>query len=736
MNLLKPVLIVLTLFSLTKLNAQINLDSLWSVWSDPSQVDTNRLKAMKSIAWDGYLYSKPDTAFYFAQMLYDSALKTDKKQFMAKALAIQVLSLKYRSKLDSAIDFGKRLLDLNTFLGDESKVANTYFQIGSIYSKKGEIIISNSYYENSLKVFRAIDDKTGIINSFNNLGNNHFSNANLSDALDCYLNSLSVSKELGDSNKIASCLFNVGRIYHANSDYDNAFNYYNESLVFFEKIENLKYFSAINSNIGVIYYEQGNYEKGLEYLTKSLKINEKIGNNNGIATDLMNIGNTYYFIGDLAKALLYYNKSLRIYKEIGNKLQIGKSYVNIGDVYLDQGDLKKALDYLTEAKKIFQEINVISELDNILKEISLVYKKLGKQKQALEMYELYMEIKDSISKMSAEEQLYKFEVEKQYALDKQADSIKYADEIILHQAEAKTEKQRRNGLLIISILVLVSLGLVFTQLKKVRKGKKLVESQKQIVEEKQKEITDSINYAKRLQQGILVPFDLVQSWLSESFILFKPKDLVSGDFYWTEKVGNKVYFAVADCTGHGIPGALVSIICSNALTKSLYEDFTYEPSRILDNTRSIVEERFERAKDEIKDGMDISLCCLNVEERSITWAGAMNPLWIVRKGADEIRVIKPDNQPVSKVENPKRYTQHEVKLAKGDSVYLFSDGYQDQFGGEKDKKYMKGRFKKFILSIQDQDMKTQLASFEKEFNTWKGDREQIDDVCVMGVRIT
>ena len=234
----------------------------------------------------------------------------------------------------------------------------------------------------------------------------------------------------------------------------------------------------------------------------------------------------------------------------------------------------------------------------------------------------------------------------------------------------------------------------------------------------------------------MVPFDLVQSWLSESFILFKPKDIVSGDFYWIEKVGNKVYFAVADCTGHGIPGALVSIICSNALTKALYEDKIADPSKILDQTRVLVEERFVRSQDKIKDGMDISLCCLNVKEKSITWAGAMNPLWVVRKDSKDVEELKPDRQSIGMVEKPKRYKQHEVKLAKGDSVYLFSDGYQDQFGGEKGRKYMKGRFKKFILSVQDQDMQTQLASFEKEFNTWKRDREQIDDVCVMGVRIT
>ena len=275
----------------------------------------------------------------------------------------------------------------------------------------------------------------------------------------------------------------------------------------------------------------------------------------------------------------------------------------------------------------------------------------------------------------------------------------------------------------------MSLGLVFTQLKKVRKAKALVD-------EKQQEITDSINYAKRLQQGILVPFDLVHSWLSESFIFFKPKDIVSGDFYWIEKVGDKIYFAVADCTGHGIPGAMVSIICSNALSNALYEDKITAPAKILDATREIVEKRFVRSTDNLKDGMDISLCCLNVKTKTVSWAGAMNPLWIIKKDSNKIEELKPDRQAIGFIEKPKSFTEHKVKLQLNDSLYLFSDGYQDQFGGEKGKKYMKGKMKKFVLSVQDQDMQTQLASFDKEFNSWKGSHEQIDDVCVMGVKVT
>ena len=152
--------------------------------------------------------------------------------------------------------------------------------------------------------------------------------------------------------------------------------------------------------------------------------------------------------------------------------------------------------------------------------------------------------------------------------------------------------------------------------------------------------------------------------------------------------------------------------------------------------RKLVEERFVRAADSIKDGMDISLCCLNVKTKTITWSGAMNPLWVVKKDTQEIQELKPDRQAIGRVENPKPFTGHKINLSVGDSVYLFSDGYTDQFGGLKGKKYMKGKMKKHVLSIQKQSMQEQLTSLDKEFNSWKGGYEQIDDVCVMGVRIT
>ena len=276
----------------------------------------------------------------------------------------------------------------------------------------------------------------------------------------------------------------------------------------------------------------------------------------------------------------------------------------------------------------------------------------------------------------------------------------------------------------------------------ISKQKQEVEFQKDLVEEKNKEIIDSINYAKRLQEAILPPKRIVQSYLSNSFILYKPKDIVAGDFYWMETVGDSVYFAAADCTGHGVPGAMVSVVCSNALSKALIEENITDPGKILDRTRELVIERFGQSEEDIKDGMDIALVSLAQDERGsesekyvVHFAGANNPLWIIRNGADEVEEIKADKQPIGKYAAEKPFTTHEVKLNPGDSIYIFSDGYQDQFGGDKGKKYKTGRMKKFLLSIRDQDMQTQRELLNEEFENWKGGLEQLDDVCLIGVRI-
>ncbi|MCB9365415.1 MAG: SpoIIE family protein phosphatase, partial [Flavobacteriales bacterium] len=308
-----------------------------------------------------------------------------------------------------------------------------------------------------------------------------------------------------------------------------------------------------------------------------------------------------------------------------------------------------------------------------------------------------------------------------------------------------------------SILGLIFTLLIFNRLQITRKQKLIIEEQKLIVEEKNTEILDSIKYAKRIQSAILPPDKLVKEYLPESFVLYKPKDIVAGDFYWVESsssVSSKggetpfpsgragdgiVLFAAADCTGHGVPGAMVSVVCNNGLNRAVREYGLTDPGLILNKTREIVIEEFEKSDDDVKDGMDIALCSLSAVSssngvyRKLSYAGANNPLWIIRNG--EVLETKADKQPIGKHTENIPFTNHSFELHKGDSIYIFSDGYVDQFGGEKGKKLKTKAFKELLLSIQNKDMESQKTILNNAFEEWKGNLSQIDDVCIIGVRV-
>lgn len=262
--------------------------------------------------------------------------------------------------------------------------------------------------------------------------------------------------------------------------------------------------------------------------------------------------------------------------------------------------------------------------------------------------------------------------------------------------------------------------------------------QSNIIEKKNEEILASINYAKRIQQAILPPSELINEVLPSSFVLYLPKDIVAGDFYWIEKVEDKLFVAAADCTGHGVPGAMVSVLCHNALSRCVRELNLTSPAAILDKTRAIVIDEFSQSIEQVNDGMDISLITINMQTNKAQWAGANCPLWIMRqKNNDEhdLLVLKPDKQPVANFVSMEPFTNHEVTLQKGDKLYLFSDGFQDQFGGKNNKKYKVGRLKKYVSSLSKKPMSAQKELFEREFYSWKGELEQIDDVCLIGIEI-
>lgn len=264
--------------------------------------------------------------------------------------------------------------------------------------------------------------------------------------------------------------------------------------------------------------------------------------------------------------------------------------------------------------------------------------------------------------------------------------------------------------------------------------KEEVERQSRKVVDLYKNVTDSIRYAKRLQESILPPEKRIKELLPESFVLFRPKDIVSGDFYWVEHVGDKVLFAAVDCTGHGVPGAFMSLVGHNGLNQAIKERRFTKPSEVLADLNRIAFEMLHKDRDQfVRDGMDMALCALDKEQMELTYAGANCPLYLVRDG--HVLQYTADKRPIGGFEpSGETFTDHRIKLRKGDVVYIFSDGYADQFGGEKGKKFLYRRFRELLVGIHEQPMERQKGLLIEALNDWKGAQEQVDDILVIGMR--
>jgi serine phosphatase RsbU (regulator of sigma subunit) len=277
---------------------------------------------------------------------------------------------------------------------------------------------------------------------------------------------------------------------------------------------------------------------------------------------------------------------------------------------------------------------------------------------------------------------------------------------------------------------------VIERTEEVVRQKEEIEKQRQKLEELYKDVTDSIRYAKRLQESILPPDLYVKKILPESFILYKPKDIVSGDFYWFYQRKEQVLFAAVDCTGHGVPGAFMSLVGSNAINQAVKEHEITEPARVLNDINKLSSEALNKGidKNSLRDGMDISFCALNTETLELQFAAANNPLYLIRKG--KLTQVAADPFAIGGFEpGTKTYTNKTLQLEKGDSIYIFSDGYADQFGGMKGKKFMYKQFRDMLLEISSMAMSEQRKYLDETIENWRGTFEQVDDMLVIGVRV-
>ncbi len=743
-------------FSFSLVSVAQSTDSLWLVWNDETNHDTTRITALNNYAWDKYLFTQPDSAFYYSQIARDFGQQKNLPKHEANALHTQGISFAIRGDYPTAIEYTKEALEIRKRIGDAGGIRKSYINLGNLYDLTGRLDEAIEMNFENLDLHKDAGETKHVGVVYGNIAAIMKSQGRIVESIAYYDTSLTYFEKLNDQKGIVITKTNIGNIYADSKQNEEALKYYMEAYEIQKELDDPSNMARILNNIGSALKDLGREEEALNWLNQSLEVSRSVGNEDGEATALRGLGTLHLKAKEYNLALEKLLEALDKDRAAEDLISQAYGLVMISRTYLAMGKTQLAQKHAQEA------LNLASSLKNKPNErraydlLYKSYKKNGNWRNALEMYERSIEIRDSLQNDENERALIRQQFDHAYqqkaAVEKAKaeQAQKIADAKLLAEKAQTAQQKQLNLFLYIALGLAVLVGIfVFNRFAVTRRQKRTIEKQKVVVEEqkqqvehayeqleeKNQEIMDSIQYAKRLQTAILPPQKLVKEWLPQSFILYKPKDIVAGDFYWMETVGDTVYFAAADCTGHGVPGAMVSVVCSNALTKALIEENITDTGKILDRTRELVIERFGKSEEEVKDGMDVALCALNTNNNQLSWAGANNPLWIIRNGQEEVEELKADKQPIGKYSKEDPFTSHQIELQKGDSFYVFSDGYPDQFGGEKGKKYKSGKMKKFLVSIQSQDMTQQRSSLDAEFEAWRGDIEQIDDVCIIGVQV-
>jgi serine phosphatase RsbU (regulator of sigma subunit) len=557
------------------------------------------------------------------------------------------------------------------------------------------------------------------------------------EALENYQKSLSIYNEINDLRGITIQNNNIATIFTSSGESQKAFDLLMINYKLFEKINDTALQIVTMSNLNYECFRLDKLDSSFLFLNQAIELSKKHSKSYSLSTLYRRMTGHFRYINDIDSAILFLNMSYEIDLKKSNIRGQAAYFKQFSEILYEQKKYKKSLKMVEKAIELTNKFNAgIGDASLLYYKYNL-YKELGDTKNALLNYELHNQLKDTLDKLSADEEIVKIQYNQEYEIKKQLDSLKHLDEIRLQKAETrakeeeiKAQKKVETALFIGIFLVIVFLGFVYKQLNTTKK-------QKLVIEEKQQEITDSINYAKRIQDAMMTSSVYLKDTLPKSFIFFKPKDVVSGDFYWIYKDQQEnIFFTVADCTGHGVPGAFMSMIGTSLLNEIIIEKGIKDTDKILFEMRTqIIKSLNQEEEGAQKDGMDISLCKLNMKNKTVEFSGAHNSL--IHISEDELKTYRGDHQPVGLLLGDKKpFTKHKVKLKKDDMLYIYSDGYQDQFGGEKGKKYMAAKFKKKLLKMSKETEEQQLVMLDQEFSSWINNYEQIDDVCVMGVRIT
>jgi serine phosphatase RsbU (regulator of sigma subunit) len=609
------------------------------------------------------------------------------------------------------------------------------------------------YAEEALKLAEAIQHKKFTAISLHNIGNGHYNLAEFKLALFYYLKALHIQEAIGNKKGILTASGSIGNVFLDMRQPDQALQYFKQTIVYAKELNNKRGLASALISIGTVYSDKKDYKKALEYAFEAMQIFQEIDYKEAVATCQNNIADSYHHLKDYPKAMYYVTKAYDTYKEVGNVYGMALALNNIGDFYSSTGYPEKALEYYQRGLEQAMLIGAGDRIVAAYKGISASYKKLGRYKEALDINEKFQAMNDSIYNTESSKQIA--EMQTRFETEKKAKEI----DLLTKDKKIKEDELIRQRLIswtmaIGGILVLLlALLAIRANIQKRKTNRELeeknqkIETAYNIIEDQHKDIKDSIRYAERLQSAILPTAQFNKTFGQNAFVFYKPKDIVSGDFYWIESAGDsgkeEVLFAAVDCTGHGVPGAFMSIVGHNILKQAVKEHHKIKPSDILDELNLGLSETLRQTVEEssVKDGMDIALCSLRKNEASYTlqYAGANNPLWIIRgTNGPTLEQIKGDKFPIGIFVGEKlhKFNNHTVELFPGDSLYIFTDGYADQFGGEKGKKFKYKPLQELLLTIQDKSMAEQKEQLDRTLSAWKGNLEQVDDILIIGIKIS
>ncbi|MBA3705679.1 MAG: SpoIIE family protein phosphatase [Bacteroidetes bacterium] len=487
------------------------------------------------------------------------------------------------------------------------------------------------------------------------------------------------------------------------------------------------------SDIGSVYYDQGNYSEALKNYEASLKIQEEIGDKKGIASSYSSIGNIYSNQGDFQEALKNHFAALKIQEENGIKPEIASTCLNIGSVYEKMGDITKAITYSEKSLIIAKEVGRIVTMKDASFSLFQEYKKMGQHQKALKMHELYIQSRDSIINEKTQKEIMSQQFKYDYDKKALADSLNFMNQKnisdLKNEGERKVEQNKRYTLYAGLGLVMIFSLFIFNRFRVTAKQKKVIEHQNL-------QIVESINYSKQIQEAVLPSEKKFRAFFPDSFILYKPKAIVSGDFYWVGEKNNKIICAVVDCTGHGVPGAFMSLLGNNLLENIIKKNDIINPALILDSLNEEITTVMKQDKERstIKNGMDLALITIDKANGQLEYAGAHNPLYVLRNG--ELSELKADRMPIGSLNKiSAHFTNHVMELKKDDMLYMFSDGFPDQIGGPERKKFFYKPFKELLCNIQQLALSDQKQKLDETIITWKAEYEQTDDILLVGIKI-